>query len=71
MALDKAGYISGLIALFTDMEENERDKTYYANQFATLTETFVKSGTVSVVTSTPGAQEGTSTLPGTGTGSVT
>lgn len=71
MALDKTGLISNLVTLFTTCESSEKDKTYFATQLANYIDTYVKSGTVIVTTSTPGAQAGGSTLAGTGTGTVT
>lgn len=75
MALNKAALETGILQLLTDMESRtENAKPEFASRLATLFDTFVKSGTVTVqpgitvaTTGSATAQSGATTSTGTGT----
>lgn len=69
MALDKAGLISNIISTLSRLYSNDRvtpeqARQEFATQLANHIETYVKTGTVNTVVTTP---EGT----GTGVGTIT
>jgi|GEM_PF-1708157 hypothetical protein len=75
MALVKATLKSGIQALLTEMRTKEEiSDDYFADQLATLIDTYIKSATVTVIAGipvatagSPTAQTGATTAPGTGT----
>lgn len=75
MALDKTSLQNGIFQLLTTMEQQNADsKQQFANTLATLIDTYVKSGTVTVAagiavatSGSPTAQTGATTSTGTGT----
>lgn len=75
MALNKEALKQGIIALQQEMKtKTEPDEEYYAEQLATLIDTFVKSGTVTIpqgipvtTAGTAVAQAGSTTAPAIGT----
>jgi len=75
MALVKATLKSGIQALLTEMRTKEEiSDDYFADQLATLIDTYIKSATVTVIAGipvatagSPSAQTGVTTAPGTGT----
>jgi len=71
MALVKATLKNGIKALLTDMRTKEEvSDDLFADQLATLIDTYIKSGTVTVaagIAVATSAGAGTTTSPGTGT----
>ena len=71
MALNKAGFKSGIKALLNEMRTKEENADeYFADQLATLVDTYVKSATVTVnagIAVTTSAGAGTTTTTGSGT----
>lgn len=75
MALNKEALKQGIVSLQQEMKtKTEPDEDYYAEQLATLIDTFVRSGTVTIpqgipvtTAGTAVAQTGTTTAPATGT----
>ena len=71
MPLVKATLKSGIQALLTEMRTKEENADeYFADQMATLIDTYIKSATVTVVAGIPvttSTGAGATTAPGTGT----
>ncbi|GIM53760.1 hypothetical protein [Capnocytophaga cynodegmi] len=75
MPLNKEALKEGIIALQQEMKtKTEPDEEYYAEKLATLIDTFVKSGTVTIpqgipvtTVGTAVAQAGSTTTPAIGT----
>lgn len=75
MALVKTTLKTGIQALLADMRTKEENADeHFADQLATLIDTYIKSGTVTVnttVTGTCATPSGPGTILGTGTGTGT
>lgn len=73
MPLVKDTLKTGIKSLITQMRAKEEiDDDYFADQLATLIDTYIKSGTVNTtVTGTCATPSGAGTIAGAGTGNIT